>query len=124
MKKIAQTPTSEDLSDLPDLPATVITKDRQTLSTAGDVWRLRANADGGGWVDIDFRPMRRFGTARFVAITQLFVARNGERLPCLQDDLACARRRLKSVHAGAELMQQTAPSHFIPNDQPVGVFQA
>lgn len=64
----------DEVSDLAELPSTVIIKDRQVLSTAGDVWRLRANADGGGWLDIDFRPMREHGTTRFVAIAKRYIA--------------------------------------------------
>lgn len=61
--------------DLPALPGVVITKDRQELLTEGDVWRLRANIDGGGVVEIDFRPLRECSTERFVGITKRFVVK-------------------------------------------------
>lgn len=60
---------------LPALPSTVITKDRQVLSTEGDVWSLRANIDGGGLVLIDFRPIVERANVRFVEIAKRFVAK-------------------------------------------------
>jgi integrase len=62
-------------SDLPALPESVLTKDRQELDTSGDLWQLRANADGGGMVDVDFRSLSAVASPRFTAIAKLFVAR-------------------------------------------------
>lgn len=65
-----------DSSDgLPALATRVITKDRQELETRGDVWSLRANNDGGGIVEIDFRPLLGIATPRFAAIAKRFVVR-------------------------------------------------
>ncbi|MBH1838251.1 site-specific integrase [Stenotrophomonas maltophilia] len=66
---------AEQLSDLPELPETVLTKDRQELSTQGDIWWLRANSDGGGYVSIDFRPLMGVASTRFIEIVKRFVAR-------------------------------------------------
>ena len=60
--------------DLPPLSKSVTTKDRQTLKTDGHVWYLLANADGGGRVAIDFRPILKIATPRFIAIAKRFVA--------------------------------------------------
>lgn len=59
----------------PSLPESVITKDRQILETGGDFWSLRANADGGGLVGIDFRPIVGIASQRFVDIAKRFVAK-------------------------------------------------
>lgn len=64
-----------DLESLPKLPPTVTCKDRQILATDGLVWSLKMNVDGGGTVDIDFRPMSRLATKRFVEIAKLYLAR-------------------------------------------------
>lgn len=64
-----------ELAGLPALPSSVITKDRQTLNTSGDTWSLRANADGGGIVEIDFRPLAGVSTARFREIAKRYVAK-------------------------------------------------
>ncbi len=66
---------TEQLSDLPALPATVLTKDRQELSTRGEKWELRANVDGGGLVEVDYRPLRKLCSDRFILIVKLFVAK-------------------------------------------------
>jgi len=60
-------------AELPQLPASVTTKDRQELCTTGDIWRMRANVDGGGIVVIDFRPFAGLTTIRFVGIAKHFV---------------------------------------------------
>lgn len=65
----------EQLSDLPELPEAVLTKDRQDLSTQGDIWSLRANSDGGGLVEVDYRPLRKLCSDRFILIVKLFVAK-------------------------------------------------
>jgi integrase len=56
----------------------VITKDRQVINTVGDVWKLRANSDGGGIVEIDFRPLRDNATERFVEILKRFIAKKAK----------------------------------------------
>lgn len=66
---------SEHLSDLPALPETVLTKDRQELNTGGDTWSLRANIDGGGVVEVDYRRLRKLCSDRFILIIKLFVAK-------------------------------------------------
>lgn len=66
---------AEQLSDLSDLPEIVLTKDRQELSTQGDIWSLRANRDGGGLVEVDYRPLRKLCSDRFILIVKLFVAK-------------------------------------------------
>lgn len=63
----------EDLSDLPPLRPSVLTKDRQTLRIDGDLWDLQAAVDGGGKVQIDFRPLRQRATTRFIEIAKRFV---------------------------------------------------
>lgn len=35
------------LTALPDLPSTVISKDRQSIDLSQDTWRFRVSADGG-----------------------------------------------------------------------------
>jgi integrase len=66
---------NHELDDLPALPGSVITKDRQTLDTSGDIWSLRANSDGGGLVGIDFRPIVGIASQRFIEIAKRFVAK-------------------------------------------------
>jgi hypothetical protein len=75
MAELQHTPTEDAVADLPALPSTVITKDRQVLNTDGDVWSLMANIDGGGLVLIDFRPIVGIASFRFVEIAKRFVAR-------------------------------------------------
>ena len=70
-----RTDENHELVDLPALPGIVTTKDRQTLDTSGDVWSLRANADGGGLVAIDFRPIVGIATHRFMEVAKRFVAK-------------------------------------------------
>jgi integrase len=40
--------------DLPPLPATVVTKDRQIVDTANSVWQFRASSHGGKLLEIDW----------------------------------------------------------------------
>ena len=75
MNKARDSGDAGQLSDLPVLPATVLTKDRQELSTLGDIWWLRANNDGGGYVSIDFRPLIGIASARFIEIVKRFVVK-------------------------------------------------
>ena len=51
--------------ELPSLPATVVSKDRQIIETSHDVWQFRVSNDGGRLVEIkwnllnqDIRPGR------------------------------------------------------------------
>lgn len=60
--------------ELPSLPESITTKDRQELRTSGEVWPLRANVDGGGIVEVDFRPSAVLATIRFAEIAKRFVA--------------------------------------------------
>ena len=73
---------AEPAASLPPLPALhpqVITKDRQVVDTAGDVWRFRASDDGGRLLFIDWpslvstaAPLRL--SERAVQILKLYLA--------------------------------------------------
>lgn len=75
MAEVSEHQGQAAFADLPVLPPIVITKDRQKLLTDGDVWRLRANIDGGGVVEIDFRLLVECSTERFVEIVKRFVVK-------------------------------------------------
>ncbi|MGA1981113.1 MAG: tyrosine-type recombinase/integrase [Acidobacteriaceae bacterium] len=45
--------------DLPPLPPTVVTKDRQIVDTSNDIWRFRVSNDGGKVVAIDWSSLDR-----------------------------------------------------------------
>ncbi|MCD9087710.1 hypothetical protein [Stenotrophomonas sp. SY1] len=75
MNKARDSGAAGQLSDLPALPATVLTKDRQELGTGGDVWWLRANNDGGGVVEVDYRPLWGACSDRFISIVKLFIVK-------------------------------------------------
>jgi hypothetical protein len=40
--------------ELPSVPATVISKDRQIIDTSQDVWQFRVSNDGGKLLTIDW----------------------------------------------------------------------
>jgi hypothetical protein len=41
-------------SDVPLLPRSVLSKDRQTIDVTGEVWRFRATNDGGRLIELDW----------------------------------------------------------------------
>ena len=71
--------TIHTLPDLPTTRAKVITKDRQIVDTAGEIWRFRASDDGGRLLVIDWSRFRQ-GTFplrvsdRALQIAKLYVA--------------------------------------------------
>lgn len=104
-------------AELPTLPAIVITKDRQELSTSGDVWHLRANVDGGGIVQIDFRPMSQLSTKRFVSIAKLFLVKKARTsapvsLRNIANTINRSVRFWHSVHKRAVSWEALRPSEF------------
>jgi hypothetical protein len=46
-------------SDLPTLPRTVLSKDRQTIDLTSDVWRFYASNDGGRLIELDWTLLER-----------------------------------------------------------------
>jgi hypothetical protein len=51
--------TSSDLSDLPDVPAQVISKDLQRVDTRGRIWRIHPHPDGHQAFALDWTRLRR-----------------------------------------------------------------
>lgn len=77
MKKKAPT---LPMAALPDLPTTVVSKDRQIVGLSGDIWQFRESADGGRLITIkwslldqDISPRRI--SARALKLYKLFLAR-------------------------------------------------
>jgi integrase len=63
--------------DLPPLPATVVTKDRQIVDTSNDIWRFRVSNDGGKIVVIDWSSLDRHVHLgpRACQLCKLYIAR-------------------------------------------------
>jgi integrase len=93
-------------SDLPPVPATVITKDRQVVDTGLDVWRFRVSNDGGklvelvwGLLDFDVRPFSIDG--RIKHIYKLYLARKLQfsKGHTIRNDFGMLRRFLRWIAA-------------------------
>ena len=98
--------TVNEPSDLPPVPATVITKDRQVVDTGLDVWQFRVSNDGGklvelvwGLLDFDIRPFSVDGRVKH--IYKLYLARKLQfsKGHTIRNDFGMLRRFLRWISA-------------------------
>lgn len=110
-------------AELPPLPATVITKDRQLVDTTQSAWRFRVSSDGGEVIKIDWPALERDALPIKLApvtigLHQLYVARKlgFSKGHTIRNDFSMLRRFFRWLREQGGLVSTAEPFRWAMAD--------